>query len=55
MMKPWQDWVTHRLVLRDEGGGGGDAAPVARLAKWRTPDEPAVTHFEIDAGGIRVC
>ena len=57
MLKPWQDLVTHRLLLRsgsDGGGGLGGGAP-ARLAKWHTPDDPAAIPFDIDTSGIRLC
>lgn len=49
MTKPWQDLVTHRLLLRAEAGGGG------RLqARWHTPDDPALIRFGIDAAGIHL-
>ena len=58
MMKPWQDLVTHRLLLRSDGGsrssnsGGGGRAGVVRLAKWHAPEDPAVIRFEIRSEGI---
>ena len=52
MLKPWQDLVTHRLLLRRGSDGGGGAA--ARLARWHTPDDPAGIPFDIDTSGIRL-
>lgn len=53
MTKPWQDLVTHRLLLRAEAGGGGGGG--GRLqARWHTPDDPAVVRFGIDAAGIHL-
>ncbi|KAI3439111.1 hypothetical protein D9Q98_001520 [Chlorella vulgaris] len=73
MMKPWQDLVTHRLILRSPSDGGGDGAAAAaaaaarartgsgaaaaavHMAKWETPEDPAVIRFTIGDEGIRLC
>ncbi|PRW59359.1 DNA repair XRCC2-like protein isoform X1 isoform A [Chlorella sorokiniana] len=66
MMKPWQELVTHRLMLRAEpgssGGGGGRGAahaavagqgsPPVCLAKWVLPDDAVVMRFGLEPGGI---
>jgi hypothetical protein len=55
MMKPWQDLVTHRLVLAKRGGGrsgGAGGAPPGLLAKWTKPDLPHIDKFSICREGI---
>jgi hypothetical protein len=60
MSTPWQDLVTHRLVLRRGGGGGAAAAPGAppppaslgHQAKWAKPELPQVDKFIITRDGI---
>ncbi len=69
MMKPWQDLVTHRLMLRTEisssssrGVGGRGAAhaaaaaagPPVRLAKWVLPEDAAVVRYGLDQDGVHV-
>lgn len=68
MMKPWQDLVTHRILLRAEpsgsGGGGRGAAhaasaaaegsPPVRLAKWVLPEDATVVRFGLDQDGVHV-
>ena len=60
-MKPWQDMVTHRILLRTEaapdggGGPGGGARPPVRLARWLLPDDPTVIRYEIFLPGIHLC
>ena len=65
MMRPWQDLVTHRLMLRAEPGGGGasgggrragaaGASPPVRLAKWLLPEDAAVVRFGLDQEGVHL-
>jgi hypothetical protein len=61
MMKPWQQLVTHRLLLREDSGGGGiggggwgAGGGAVRQARWHTPENSAVTRFAIGAAGIEV-
>ena len=69
MMKPWQDLVTHRILLRAEPSGGGSSGggrgaahtaaaaegslPV-RLAKWVLPEDATVVRFGLDQDGVHV-
>jgi len=68
MLKPWQDLVTHRLMLRADaassGGGGGGvrgraggqaAGLPVRLARWLEPDDPTVIRYDIVDEGIFLC
>lgn len=63
MLKPWQDLVTHRLLLRAEeqqGGSGGKGGlargqPPVRLARWLLPDDPTVIPFRVSDSGIHLC
>jgi hypothetical protein len=59
MLKPWQEFVTHRLVLRKILGvpsGGGGAAAVdssqRHLAKWIKPEIPVDDTFRVGTEGI---
>lgn len=65
MMKPWQDLVSHRLMLRAEpsvvvGGGGraagaaADGSPPVRLAKWVLPEDATVVRFGLDQEGVHL-
>ncbi|KAL4434432.1 hypothetical protein ABPG75_000873 [Micractinium tetrahymenae] len=62
MLKPWQDLVTHRLLLRTEeqpgggsrGGQGVGQLPV-RLARWLLPEDPTVLRFDVSDAGIHLC
>jgi hypothetical protein len=58
MLKPWQDFVTHRLVLKKiptaggGGGGGGVGAAQGHVAKWIKPDVPVDDRFRVRNIGI---
>jgi hypothetical protein len=51
MLKPWQEFVTHRLVLK-KGGGGGGGAPTSHVAKWIKPEIPVDDRFRVGNAGI---
>ena len=45
MLKPWQEFVTHRLVLKKVGISSGSGGHVA---KWIKPDVPVDDRFRVD-------
>ena len=49
MLKPWQEFVTHRLVLKKVGISSGSGGHVA---KWIKPDVPVDDRFRVDTVGI---
>lgn len=49
MLKPWQEFVTHRLVLKKVGIGSSGGGHVA---KWIKPDVPVDDGFRVDTVGI---
>lgn len=59
MLKPWQEFVTHRLVLKKVGsnssGGGGSGGArgfQGHVAKWIKPEVPVDDRFRVDKLGI---
>ncbi|KAL4521372.1 hypothetical protein Ndes2437B_g08037 [Nannochloris sp. 'desiccata'] len=52
MLKPWQQFVTHRLVLKKMGGGGAVGSPQRHLAKWIKPEIPVDDKFMVGTVGI---
>lgn len=60
MLKPWQEFVTHRLVLKKlgcsggggGGGGGAGGSPQGHLAKWIKPEMPVDDKFRVGTEGI---
>lgn len=55
MLKPWQELVTHRLMLKppasfDGADGGGQPHP--HLARWQEPPEAAVMRFGVSQAGL---
>ena len=57
MLKPWQDYVTHRLILRRivqpmDGGGGGSEAGMSRVAHWVKPEIVAEDAYEVCDLGV---
>jgi hypothetical protein len=61
MLKPWQELVTHRLLLRalpsrqqqlEQGGGQGGGQEEIHLAKWLEPPLEAAMRFEVTEGAI---
>jgi hypothetical protein len=59
MLRPWQEFVTHRLVLKKigaagsgGGGGGGGNSHQGHVAKWIKPEVSLDDRFRVDNVGI---